>query len=221
MRIRRIVVMTTIMVLSLVVVSAWAQTGGNGNGGRGGNGPGGPQNGNGNRWGNGFALVDPDTGAMWQRGNGNRNAQQAMGMFSLLPPASDVALSDAALAAMSAGLEDELTALAVYNGVIEQFGEVRPFVNIVRSEQQHADAWLFMYERYGVMVPEAPTVNVPTFDTLADACQFGVDAEINNAALYDAQMAAFADYPDLAQVATALRNASEYNHLVAFQNCAG
>ena len=226
MRVRQVAGLIGAIGLLVLVGVVGAQTGSDGNGGRG-NGSGhGNQNGNGYRWGAGnganFALVDPDTGEQWrQGGNIQHGAQQTMGMFSLLPPAGELELSEAAIAAMEAGLTDELTALAVYNGVIEQFGEVRPFVNIMRSEQQHADAWLFMYERYGLDVPNAPTVEVPTFATLADACQLSVDAEIANAALYDEQMSAFADYPDLAQVATALRNASEYNHLVAFQRCAG
>jgi hypothetical protein len=79
-----------------------------------------------------------------------------------------------------------------------------------------------MFERYGLDLPVPPTVTeTPQFATLADACAAAQTAEIEYAALYDQWLAAVQDYPDLVQVFTALRDASLYQHLPAFERCAG
>ena len=60
---------------------------------------------------------------------------------------------------------------------------------------------------------------MPTFDTLAEACETGVEAEIENAALYD-QIFDMVDNPDIIQVFTSLQQASLTKHLPAFERCA-
>jgi hypothetical protein len=57
--------------------------------------------------------------------------------------------------------------------------------------------------------------------SLADACALSAQAEVANFALYDQWIATVSAYPDLVQVFTNLRNASEFSHLPAFQACAG
>ncbi len=143
-----------------------------------------------------------------------------LGDFSCLPAAVDGALSDDLVAAMTSGLLDEVNANAVYDGIIAQFGTLRPFVNIEAAESQHIAAWTFLFDRYGVELPAVtPTVDVPEFATVAEACQFAIDAEVGNAALYDGLLATFVDYPDITQVVTSLRDASDQNHLAALENC--
>jgi len=71
---------------------------------------------------------------------------------------------------------------------------------------------------YSAVVPATPAT---TFGTLAEACAFAAQAEIANFALYDNWLSTVSDYPDLVQIFTNLRNASEFNHLPAFQRCAG
>ena len=104
--------------------------------------------------------------------------------------------------------------------VMTQFGEVAPFVNIQRAEAQHASAWELMFERYGIDMPALPEFELPEFASLQEACQIASEAEIINFSLYDEMADTFADYPDILQVSIALRNASEFNHLPAFENCA-
>ena len=115
---------------------------------------------------------------------------------------------------------DEQHAYAVYGAVIEQFGEVAPFTNIQRSEAQHIAAWELMFDRYDGAVPAVPEFEVPAFASLSDACEAAAAAEIANFGLYDNMLATLSDYPDIVQVITTLRNASEFNHLPAFQSCA-
>ena len=124
--------------------------------------------------------------------------------------------------AMNAALADERKARATYEAILERFGDVRPFSNIVHAERRHIDALLPLYARYGVTVPDDTTVlpeEVFTEDMLG-LCQIGVAAEIENVRLYDEELLpAVADYPDIAAVMQRLRDASYDNHLPAFQRC--
>ncbi len=193
--------MATIVAMALVVlsVSAVAAQGNGGNGG-GGN----PRPGQGR----------PAQGRSAQGTTGGR-------LLQALPPATDAEPTAEIVDAMTAGILDEYHALAVYEAVIDQFGAVRPFTNIVRAEQKHIDAWAAMFERYDLPIPAAPAaVAVPEFASVAAACELGAAAEVANFDLYDEMGEVFAGYPDLQQVAATLRDASEYNHLPAFERCA-
>jgi len=141
--------------------------------------------------------------------------------FWNLPPAVPGEVPDEVAQAMIAGWLDEYQAYQLYQAVIDQFGPVRPFVNIQRAEAQHLAAHEAMFERYNLELPAAPDIETPTFASLAEACAAARDAEIANAALYDDWLAAVQDYPDLTQVFTALRDASLNHHLPAFERCAG
>jgi len=138
-----------------------------------------------------------------------------------LPAPVDGPVPDEVVALITAGIEDEWHAYAVYAAVIEQFGAVRPFTNIQRAEAQHAAAWATIFERYDLPLPEQPVYDIPAFASLADACAAAADAEIANMDLYDEMLTTLADYPDMLQVATALRAASADKHLPAFERCAG
>jgi hypothetical protein len=129
-------------------------------------------------------------------------------------------LSESEAEALRMALNDEYKAWSVYGQVINDFGAVRPFTNIQKAEQQHIDALVTLFHRYGVDVPanEWPGT-VPTFGTRAEACAAGVQAEIDNAALYD-KLFGMVDNPDIIQVFTSLQQASETKHLPAFQRCA-
>jgi hypothetical protein len=117
-------------------------------------------------------------------------------------------------------LNDEYHAWAVYEQVVQDFGQVRPFVNIQRSEEKHIDALLRLFDKYDVPVPENVWIgNVPSFDSVEDACAAGVDAEIANVALYD-EILGTTDRNDILTVYQALQRASEESHLPAFQRCA-
>ncbi|MFO8024398.1 ferritin-like domain-containing protein [Thiohalophilus sp.] len=121
---------------------------------------------------------------------------------------------------LTEAIEDEYKARATYRRVLEEFGDVRPFSNIVEAEQRHIDALLVLFEEYGLHIPGdswADRVETPT--TLLAACQAGVAAEIDNAAMYDRLLAASSDYPAVQRVLCNLQRASRENHLPAFQRC--
>lgn len=120
---------------------------------------------------------------------------------------------------MVEAINDEYRARAFYTAVMQKFGNVRPFSNIVQAEERHVQLWNSLFTKYGLPIPEdtfAGKVEVP--DTLKAACQIGVEAEIANVKMYD-NFLSFINEPDLRTAFTQLRYVSQNNHLRAFQRC--
>lgn len=173
----------------------------------------------------GIGFVNPQDGSQWnsnQRGKMNRGSgSNGTGVYTQLPPATVDTLPDDVVALIIDGWMDEQHAYAVYEEVINNFGEVAPFVSIQNAEAQHIAAWELLFDRYDIEAPAVPTFDVPQLASVSEACSAAADAEIANFALYDTMLETFVDYPDVYQIALALRNASEFNHLPAFESCAG
>ena len=120
---------------------------------------------------------------------------------------------------LNEALMDEYKARDSYQKIIETFGPVRPFINIVKAEQTHIELLLPLYEKHAVPLPEEPDpdrISVP--ESLLAACQMGVEAELANVAMYDSLIAA-TDLPDVVDVLQRLQAASRDHHLPAFQRC--
>lgn len=158
------------------------------------------------------------------RGTG-QNGASGLYQNNLLADLPDAVPGDVpadVVAALTAGLADEHHAYDTYQAVIDQFGAVRPFTSIQQAEANHIAALAYLFERYGLELPAIePLTEAPQFDTLADACAAGAAAEIANFGLYDQWIATVQDYPDMVQVFTVLRDASEFQHLPALERCAG
>ena len=129
-------------------------------------------------------------------------------------------LGEAALEAMNAGIQDEFHAEFTYMKVLQRFGDVQPFYNILHAEERHSAAIARLFENYGLPVPGSRWTldNVAAFGSLSEACEGGVAAELENIALYDELLTL--DLPqDVRNVFTNVRAASLENHLPAFQTC--
>ena len=78
-----------------------------------------------------------------------------------------------------------------------------------------------IYDKYGLTVPAntwGSKVSAP--ETLKEACQVGVEAEIANAELYRKELIpAVSGYEDISAVFENLMSASEDKHLPAFEKC--
>lgn len=162
------------------------------------------------------AYGEPASGAPvmsnYSRGYGARGAY-AGGGIALGP------LSEAENQALVRALQEEFGSQAFYESVVNTFGNVTPFSAIARSEAQHAAALVNLANKYGVAMPEFPAGDgLPTFATIAEACQAGVEAEIADAALYD-ELMAVTTHSDLLRVYANLQSASLNNHLPAFEAC--
>lgn len=123
--------------------------------------------------------------------------------------------------AMIDAINDEYRARAFYTAVIDKFGAVRPFTNIVQAEERHTQLWNRLFTHYGLTIPEDTFAgNVEAPDTLQAACQMGVEAEIANVQMYD-DFLTFIQEPNLRAAFTQLRTVSQNNHKPAFERCAG
>ena len=134
---------------------------------------------------------------------------------------SDTSISDSVAVALEVTLLDEYRAEATYARVLADFGDIRPFSNIIQAEQTHAAAVEGLYTTYGLDRPDNPysAGSVEGYASVADACAAGVAGEVNNAALYDRFLRL--DLPeDVRRVLTSNRDASLNRHLPAFERCA-
>ena len=118
-------------------------------------------------------------------------------------------------------IQDEYSARAEYEAIMAKFGSMKPFSNIIQSEQSHI-AWLKdAYAARKLFVPsdEASKHTVIPV-TLKSAFEIGVQAEIANIAMYDQFLATEVvkkpENATLKTLFTHLRDASK-NHLRAFQ----
>lgn len=133
---------------------------------------------------------------------------------------ADDRLTDEEIGDLLAALDDEYMAHATYMQVIADFGEVLPFTNIVEAEGRHVDALARLFRRYGVELPDNPWPGkVSRYESVTEACRAGVEAEIDNAALYD-RLLAGTSRPDVLEVYRNLQRASQQNHLPAFRRSA-
>jgi rhodanese-related sulfurtransferase len=110
-------------------------------------------------------------------------------------------------------LLDEYKARNFYRNVISKFGQVKPFINIIKAEEKHIASLLSLYQTYNLKPVPEPVTEAVQLDS--------VSAEIDNAALYrNTLLPQVVGYSDVVSVFTNLMNASQDNHLPAFQRCA-
>jgi hypothetical protein len=120
---------------------------------------------------------------------------------------------------LKSAILEEYGALNLYNSAIAQLGRITPFDEISAAEQKHADVLINQALKYSVAIPTNPGLNTPiTFNSLAEACQVGVKAEIADAALYD-ELKIFTTNFSLLRVYNNLQSASLKSHLPEFQSC--
>lgn len=115
-------------------------------------------------------------------------------------------------------LQDEYLAKNEYLKTIEKFGNVRPFFNIVKSEEQHIAMLLPLFLKYGVRTvnEEEMKEKVKVASSLKEATEICVEAEVDNIAMYE-KFLVQKDLPEDIRIAFQnLKRASE-NHLAAFK----
>jgi len=83
--------------------------------------------------------------------------------------------------ALGEALEDEYKARATYQLVLQKFGNIRPFVNILQAEERHIQALFSLFQTYQIPIPvDTWKERVETPDSVGSACEAGVQAEIEN-----------------------------------------
>ncbi len=124
-------------------------------------------------------------------------------------------LNEAEKGGLLLALNDEVHAWANYDQGIADHGDVRPFTNIRQSEATHYGALAELFDAYDMPVPDNPWPgNVPTFDSVTDACAAAAGAELANTDLCD-EIFDMTEREDILTVYESLQRASEENHLPA------
>lgn len=112
-------------------------------------------------------------------------------------------------------MEDELIAKLEYEKIIDELGGRRPFTNIIEAEKTHISYLEPLLEKYKVEYPEVSEEEAIVPETLLEAYEIGVKAEIANIGMYERFLEE--NLPeDIREVFIRLKNASE-NHLKAFE----
>lgn len=118
-------------------------------------------------------------------------------------------------------IQDEYLARAEYVAIMAKFGQIAPYSNIKQAEEQHISWLKDMFATLKLAVPAdeaAKYIHAP--GTLKEAAQAGVQAEIDNIAMYERFLVqpVLKDprYASVVDLFTLLRDASK-NHLAAFQ----
>jgi len=151
---------------------------------------------------------------------GNAFAADQPGLYGHPAATADRDLSIADM--LTYAIQDEYLARAEYTAIMATFGTARPFSNIREAESTHI-VWLNdAFAAYSLAVPAdrgADHVVLPT--TLKQAFETGVQAEIDNIAMYDRFLASplirDTQHANLRSVFENLKRGSE-NHLRAFRN---
>lgn len=162
----------------------------------------------------------PKQGNALSNGKNSCIADECLNTEGLTYPVGD--LTEDAKSSLFKALDDEYKAQATYEAIIKKLGSIRPFIMIIRAEEQHISSLKSLFDKYGLIVPENPYTNkVVSPETLLDACTAGVSAELSNVSLYEETLLpTVSAYEDITLVFTNLMNASKEKHLPAFQRCA-
>ena len=113
-------------------------------------------------------------------------------------------------------IEDENFAKAEYEKIMVTFNIDRPFSNIKRAEETHISMLQPLIEKYDVKYEKLDERNLVTPKTLKETFEIGVQAEIDNIAMYEKFLKDEKLPDDVREVFTYLRDGSK-NHLRAFE----
>lgn len=113
-------------------------------------------------------------------------------------------------------IQDEYLARQEYELIMDEYGEQKPFSNIIKAEEYHIEMLKEIYEIHGYEIPEDSAIDhIVLPESLEQAFDIGVEAEIKNIAMYELFLTF--DLPDdIKEVFIELRDGSK-NHLAAFE----
>ncbi|MCS5420718.1 MULTISPECIES: ferritin-like domain-containing protein [Psychrilyobacter] len=113
-------------------------------------------------------------------------------------------------------IEDEIFAKTEYEKIMKTFNIDRPFSNIKRAEETHIELLQPLIEKYNVSYDKLDEKSLVIPKTLKETFEIGVQAEIDNIAMYEKFLKDEKLPADVREVFTHLRDGSK-NHLRAFE----
>lgn len=113
-------------------------------------------------------------------------------------------------------LQDEYLAHGEYQAIIDKFGSQKPYSNIILSEETHISYLREIYKSYNIEFPsDSSETNIVIPNNLLEAAQTGVQAEIDNIAMYEKFLTY--DLPDSVRDIFIILKDGSKNHLNSFQ----
>nr|WP_320024919.1 ferritin family protein [uncultured Acetobacterium sp.] len=145
-----------------------------------------------------------------------------MAMAAELPKGSAGALGDDSYTLeemLTYAIQDEYAAQAEYSGIIDTYGAVKPYKNIVTAETKHINALIPLFGASNLAVPvNDAKAQVVIPDSLKQSYEIGINAEIQNIEMYNRFLKE--NLPtEVRTVFESLMNASQ-SHLAAFERAA-
>lgn len=114
-------------------------------------------------------------------------------------------------------LDDEKKALATYQAIIQKFGNIKPFSNIIEAENRHIAEIEFLANKHQVKLIQNDFSNLIAPKSLIESLELSIAAEISNINLYD-YLLQYTQDDDIQDAFFRLQAASFNNHLPAFRN---
>ncbi len=114
--------------------------------------------------------------------------------------------------------QDELKAYIRYEGIIEQFGEVGPFGNLLDSERRHLDHLADLYIARGMTPAAVYEPAAVMYLSVLSACQVSLEAEKDNVVLLDKLIHETTE-PDIIDTLQWIKRASAERHIPALERC--
>ena len=114
---------------------------------------------------------------------------QAIDLTNAVNLGAESALADDELTLeemLTYALEDEYLAQAEYQAIINTYGEVRPFINLLDAEAYHAEMLLPLFSTYDIPAVTPISVDdITVADTLTAAIATSIETEKANIAMYE------------------------------------
>jgi len=113
---------------------------------------------------------------------------------------------------------DEYHAYETYSKVLEKFGDIKPFSNVLQAEIRHYQELSLMLKKYQIPMPINDWVGkIDPPASLLEASEIAVAAEIDNIKMYDNLISHAKAYPDVLDLLYRMQASSYNNHLPSFR----
>jgi len=136
------------------------------------------------------------------------------------PSSTPGTASDRVREALTLALLDEYAARDTYQSVVDRYGPVRPFGNVLAAEENHVAALERHFRRLGIPIPPPDKKLRAAPPSVEEACRAAVQAERENVALYSRLLPMVAGQAEIEKTFRSLQAASRDRHLPAFERCA-